>query len=562
MRRKASIILSLTIVVFMAACGRRGPDLSRLQIGQYYVAQCNDRDVVLRVDLVTENSLKGRWYDENGYLAKAHHFTAKTGFWHPRKMKSNSLIVKTNAMPGGDILVLDVLVDKSWQTLRFQLWQQPPVRDINRNYPYYDDLFVVTVDSDIVYGHARGYWTSYPEPEYDCDNYLPILMNKWIDADEMTLKDLELDMDVYSPVTSDMTPRPLLMLIHGGAFFNGDKHAIGFEEWANYFASRGYIVASINYRLGFKARGAKHIDRAGYRAVQDARAAMSYLLRHPERYPIDPNYIFVGGSSAGSITALNLAFMTDEDRPTSTEAGPVNEVVNGVAHLFTNRRRDRNNQPREVGLDDLGGINAVADQSGGSVNFTINAVVNMWGAVHKIEMIDVNSPGTAILSFHGDADRVVAYGYGHPFTNLEPINELMCNPMYGSKYIHEHALDHGRVSELYTVKGGSHSLHVSDCTELSDYFTFITNTTKTFLYSRMFPRPTMNASIVGRQQWFELDNAGEIQTCRWEAVGGLVLEAEPDRARVIFFEDEPRHDIRIVGQKKNDEGYDEMYHID
>lgn len=530
MRRKVNIVLLLIPIVIVAACGRKGPDLSCLQVGRYYVAQCNDRDVVLRVDSVAENSLSGSWYVENGYLAKANHFTAEKGFWHPRKMKSDSLIVKANAMSRGDTLTIDVLFDKSWQTLRFLPWRQPSVMEIRRDYPYYDSLYEVTVDSDIVYGHAKGFWTDYPEPRYDCNNYLPILMDKWMDADEMTLKDLELDMDVYQPVTTELRRRPLLMLIHGGAFFNGNKQSIGFEEWARFFASRGYIVASINYRLGFRLRERKDgIDRAGFRAVQDARAAMSYLLRHPERYPIDPSHLFVAGSSAGSITALNLAFMSDRDIPTCAE--------------------------------DLGSIDAVADESEGSVDFTINAVVNMWGAVHKIEMIDTNSPSTAILSFHGNADRVVAYGYARPFANLEPVNEWMCNPMYGSKCIHEHSLN-CRVNELHTVEGGDHSLHISDCDVLSDYFMYISNTTMRFLYSRMFPRPTLNANIVGKQRWFELDNAKELQTCRWEAIGGLALEAEPGRARVIFFEEEPKHKIRIVGQKMNDEGYDETYNID
>ena len=533
------IILLLALIVVMAACERSGPDLSYLQVGRYYVAQSNGRDVVLRVDSKAEDSIRGCWYVENGCLAKTQHFNAQTNFWHSMQMKSESLIVKANAMPGGDTLVLDVLVDASWQTLRFLPWQQPPVMVIDRNYPYYyDELFEVDVDS-VVYGYAEGFWASYPEPEYDCDQYFPILMEKWTDKEEMTLKELGLDMDIYRPITDDTKPRPLLMLIHGGAFFNGDKRSVGYCEWGHYFASRGYIVASINYRLGFESNPFElkdNIDRAGFRAVQDARAAMNYLLRHPERYPIDPNYLFVAGTSAGAITALNLAFMDDRDIPTCA--------------------------------DDLGDIDAVSDEEDG-VDFNINAVVNMWGAVHKIDMID-HSKSTAILSFHGNADKVVPYGYDHPFPNINPqvgdrnlqINQLLCNKMYGSKCIHKRALRNKMTSELHTVEGGDHSLHVSSCTELSDYYTLITDTTTQFLFNRMFPRPTLNKSYVGRHQWFEIDNAGDLKTCRWEAEGGLVLEAEPDKARVIFFGEEPEHKIRIVGQKKNNENYDEVYIIE
>lgn len=527
-------ILLLMLVIVMAACNRIGPDLHGLQTGKYYVAQCDDRDLVLYVEEVTAKSLKGRWYVEGNCFAQEHHFEATTGFWHRRSLKSESVVVKAGAMSGGDGIVLDVLLDGSWRTLCFLPWRQPSVKSLQRSYPYHDSLYPVSVDS-VVYAYAEGYWASYPEPEYDCDKYFPILAEKWMDDEEMTLKDLELTMDIYSPNSSVAMPRPLLMLIHGGAFFNGDKQSAGYQEWGHYFSSRGYVVASINYRLGFPASlDADQIDRAGYRAVQDARAALSYLLRNADHYWIDPNCIFVAGTSAGAITALNLAFMTDLYRPDCTFA--------------------------DGDLDDLGDINKVADESGGSADFNINTVVNMWGAVHNIGMIDSNSPGTAILSFHGDADHVVAYDHDYPFTNTEPFNRILCNKMYGSQCIHEQALENGRESELHTKKGGGHSLH-ADCSELTDYFDTITNIMTRFLYLRLFPRPTINTNDVGSQRWYQLDNAGEVMTCRWEAKGGLVLEAKPDRARIIFFDDATQHKIRITGQKKDDEHYDETYDI-
>lgn len=549
--RNAIVFMLLAGVVAFASCNRKPPDLSRLQVGDFYVASSDGRDVMLLFDVVTHDSVSGRWYVENAYLAKPHEFVAKSRFGHRDEMRSDALVVGADAMPGGDTLVLDLLLDDSWQTLRFLLWQQPPVMNIEKSYLYHDSLFDV-VESKAVYAHAKGYWASYSEPELDCDDYFSIVKKKLLDVHEMTMKDLELDMDVYCPDSDELVRRPLLMLIHGGAFFNGDKQSAGYKEWGHYFASRGYVVASINYRLGFQPYGSKHVDRAGYRALQDARAAICYLLRHPNRYPIDPNYLFVGGSSAGGITALNLAFMTDKDRPASSEEG----VVHGLAHLFS-----KDEKRKEIGLEDLGGIDMVAENNGGKVNFDINAVVNMWGAVHKIEMID-NSQGTAILSFHGDADSVVAYGYDHPFTKvkMKPLNEFLCNKMYGSKCIHERAEALGMKNELHTKVGGGHSLH-ADCDVLTDYYTLITDTTTRFLYLRMFPRPSLSIVRNGKQQWFELQNAGEVLTCRWEAIGGRVLEAQPDRARVIFFDDEEEHELRIIGQQKNGQDFEETYYV-
>lgn len=575
------------------SCHRDAPDLSRLQEGNYYVAQDGDHDVVLLVEEVTKQSLKGRWYVENGSVAKSHPFIAEAGRGHRTEMWSDSLVVKADAMHG-DTLVLDLMMDGDWRTLSFVPWQQPPVMDLDADYLYHDNLFPVAIDTNVVYARAKGYWTSYPEPD-DHNDYLSIVLEK-MNAYDLTQKYWDLDMDVYYPITSDNAQRPLLMLIHGGAFFNGDKQTKAFVEWGKHFASMGYVVASINYRIGFVPLGPDHIDRAGYRAVQDAYAAVCYLLRHPERYPIDPNHLFVGGSSAGGITALNLAFMRDQDRPECTKEGMLHKVshdVNEMVDLLPILdRRER----KDIGREDLGDINTLVADSA-AVAFNIDAVVNMWGAVHDVGMLE-NATSTAILSFHGDADSVVAYGFDYPFTKVKrpaveflatvrdaldrsgssfydlarkahrlvekttkPINQFLCNKMYGSSCIHEKAGALNMKSELHTKAGGRHSLHVNDDGSLSDYFAVITDTTTRFLYFRMFPRPDLNASYTGRQQWFELDNAGEWQTCRWEAIGGLVLEAEPERARVIFFDDADEHQLRLIGQEKNGQGYDETYGI-
>lgn len=592
--KKIFLLLAVLLTIIFASCGK-APDLSRLKENNYYVAQNNECSVVLYVEKVTKKSFKGRWYIENGNTAQPHYFEAISERPYRKEMRSDSLVVKTDAMSHGDVLTLSILLDGSLQSFDFQLWQQPSAKNLERKYPYFDSMYDVSCEKDVPFAHAKGYWVSYPEHDNGGNDYLSIVLEKMTIVD-LTQKDLVLTMDIYSPVTNDSTRHPLLLLIHGGAFFNGDKEAAGYKEWGEYFASRGYIVASINYRLGFLPIGSRHVDRAGYRAVQDAYAAVCYLLRHPEQYLINPNYIFVGGSSAGGITALNLAFMRDEDRPECTKAG----IFNNASHLY-NELADNildYRKRRDIGNEDLGNISVVAENSGGIVDFKVNAVVNMWGAVHKIDMID-NTNNTAILSFHGDADSVVAYDYNFPFTkvktpvrdfigaikgafrngnswfsqgaygflsdledNLNPVNQFLCNKMYGSKCIHEQALLKGMKSELHTKTGGGHSLHVNNDGTLSLYFTYISDITTRFLYPRMFPRPILTPTCVGQQQWFELDNAGLLLTCSWEAEGGLVLQVEPDKARVLFFADADEHNLLIAGQDKNGQGYNEIYSIE
>ena len=55
-------------------------------------------------------------------------------------------------------------------------------------------------------------------------------------------------MDSYVP-ENDLQNRPLLMLIHGGAFVGGSKQQEAIVDMANYYASRGFVVFSIDYRL-------------------------------------------------------------------------------------------------------------------------------------------------------------------------------------------------------------------------------------------------------------------------------------------------------------------------
>jgi acetyl esterase/lipase len=55
-------------------------------------------------------------------------------------------------------------------------------------------------------------------------------------------------MDSYVP-DNILQNRPLLMLIHGGGFSGGSKQQEALVTMANYYASRGFVVFSIDYRL-------------------------------------------------------------------------------------------------------------------------------------------------------------------------------------------------------------------------------------------------------------------------------------------------------------------------
>ena len=55
-------------------------------------------------------------------------------------------------------------------------------------------------------------------------------------------------LDVYQP-DNDSGNRPVFMFIHGGGFKGGTKTKPEIVEMADYFASRGWVFVSVDYRL-------------------------------------------------------------------------------------------------------------------------------------------------------------------------------------------------------------------------------------------------------------------------------------------------------------------------
>jgi acetyl esterase/lipase len=93
-------------------------------------------------------------------------------------------------------------------------------------------------------------------------------------------------LDLYLPAKIDK-PLPLIVWIHGGGWSGGDKaNPPGLA-----MLSRGYAVASLNYRL---------TKEAIYPAqIHDCKGAIRWLRAHAEQYHLDPKHIGVWGASAG-----------------------------------------------------------------------------------------------------------------------------------------------------------------------------------------------------------------------------------------------------------------------
>lgn len=233
-------------------------------------------------------------------------------------------------------------------------------------------------------------------------------------------------MDIYLPNCDDpqqISRRPLLVFIHGGAFIAGDKSETNLQNMCKQFAKRGYVTASINYRLGFISDDTPHScnfpnyncvfasdsaewSRAYYRGVQDAKGAIRYLVNRHVQYRIDTNNIFVAGESAGSFLALGSALLDvpTEKLPEASALPSVNAPHNSTASCVYNLGKTF---PASIARPDLGDIYGSIEPT--TVLYTIKGIGNFYGGMFSNlpQNSDPNLTKPEIYSFHQPCDMVV-----------------------------------------------------------------------------------------------------------------------------------------------------------
>src|SRR6185503_48423 len=110
--------------------------------------------------------------------------------------------------------------------------------------------------------------------------------------------------DLYRPTNDTASNRPVLIFLHGG----GSESYRGFKRNRSVaigFAQRGFVAASLDYRPGLKSGATKE-------AQWDVRAAVRWFKANAAKYRINPNWIFLMGSSAGAMNVLNVAFNPED----------------------------------------------------------------------------------------------------------------------------------------------------------------------------------------------------------------------------------------------------------
>jgi len=194
----------------------------------------------------------------------------------------------------------------------------------------------------------------------------------------VTYADIALTLDYYP--TKILGKKPCVIVIHGGSWSSGDSQQL--PELNSYLATKGYNVASINYRMAPIYQNPA--------PVQDIQAAIKYLNQHADELHIDTNnFVLLGRSAGGQIALLAAYTMRDKAIKGIIDFYGPADMVWGYSIPSSPLIMDS----RKVMVNYLGG--------------TYEQVPQNYVASSPIEFVDKQSPPTLII--HGENDVLVAY---------------------------------------------------------------------------------------------------------------------------------------------------------
>ncbi len=228
-------------------------------------------------------------------------------------------------------------------------------------------------------------------------------------------------LDFYEPTGDALAQRPLIVFAHEGGFVGGTRNDAYSVAFARRMARLGYCVASIDYRLlFFPLNDTVALGGAGFRAMQDMRGAIRFLragAAGANTFRIASDFIVAAGSSAGAVTALNVAYF---DQPSEVPAflAPLN----------------------------LGTLEGISGPAGFSS--AVQAAIGLCGGLNRASWLAPGDEPMCVV--HGTADGVVPYGRGTAGGGLPPLR------VYGSGVIAPTATALGITTTLRTFRNAGH----------------------------------------------------------------------------------------------------------
>lgn len=259
---------------------------------------------------------------------------------------------------------------------------------------------------------------------------------------------IDLFMDIYQPQGDTATSRPLVILAHGGSFSSGSRTSAELVHFATELAKKGYVCASISYRLApsaFSLIAEETTFKVVFGAIQDGKAAIRYFradAANANTYKIDEEQIFIGGTSAGGILAFNLVYGDDVNKLSTQWQTWLGEIG---------------------GLEGSSGNPGYCSRATGTFGFAGGVADTSW----------INGDDVPLYACHTFGDQTVLYNYGRPLNGFTPVN------LYGSGPINTRMDGQTIYNHLDPYSGADHPPFVNS--------TLILDTTNTnltaFLYN-------------------------------------------------------------------------------
>lgn len=153
-----------------------------------------------------------------------------------------------------------------------------------------------------------------------------------------------LELDIYVPSTGMFRHDEVLVLVHGGGWWQGERENLA--PLARALAARGLVTVTPSYRLA---------PQAPYpAAMHDVRASLDWVYSHAAELGVNKRKILLGGASAGGqIAALTALTFSHERLDARTEkAERLNEVyglinLDGLSDFTTPLALKHENDPNK-----------------------------------------------------------------------------------------------------------------------------------------------------------------------------------------------------------------------
>jgi acetyl esterase/lipase len=219
-------------------------------------------------------------------------------------------------------------------------------------------------------------------------------------------------LDAYVPRdASATTPVPTVIYLHGGGWRGGlGIRSVSVLRFLPYL-EMGWAAVNVDYR-----------DGPAPEAVEDCRCALRWVIRNAKKYNLDVSKLVVTGDSAGSHLALTTGLLPLSAGLDGECPGPEELKVAAIVNWY--------------GVTDVVDVLEGAHQQPYAVRW-LSGLANAKEIARRVSPLQYVRPGLpAILTIHGDADRIAPYDH--------------------AVRLHK-ALDDAKVpNQLLTIPGGTH----------------------------------------------------------------------------------------------------------